>query len=80
MPKPEKLFEVVKLFIITIEEKYKGMGEYHEFVSIIYDEYFDNRVYLLDLYMSTFTRLLAEKNFSLDDYILLFLNNYEHLI
>ena len=57
-PKPEKLFEVVKLFIATIEERYRGMGEYYEFLSIIYDEYFDNRAYLLDLYIVAFTQII----------------------
>lgn len=59
---------------MTLEDRYKGMGEFQEFISTIFDEYFDNRVYLLDLYINSFTRILGEKNLSLDEYIITFLN------
>lgn len=42
------MFEVVKLFMATIEEKNKGAADYYEFMGKIYDEYFDNRNYLMD--------------------------------
>lgn len=48
--KPERMFEVVKLFMATIEDKNKGTfgSDYYEFVNKIYDEYFDNRLYLIE--------------------------------
>lgn len=56
------------------------MGEYYEFLSIIYDEYFDNRAYLLDLYIVAFTQIIDQQNLTLDQYIISFLSAYGLII
>jgi hypothetical protein len=74
------MFEVVKLFMATIEEKHKGLGDYFEFTSKIYDEYFDNRAYLLDQYLNVLGNILEGNNYVLDEYVKVYLENYTGLI
>lgn len=51
------MFDMVKTFMATIEDRNRGMKEYYEFVSNIYEEYFDNRLYLMQLYLDTLSRV-----------------------
>ena len=64
----------------TIEEKHKGMGDYYEFVSKIYDEYFDNRAYLIEQYLDALSRILETTNYTLHEYVTIFLSRYLSLM
>jgi hypothetical protein len=62
-PKADSSFEIVNMFMNTIEERQKkgGIGggmDYYEFTSKIYDEYFDNRIYLMELYLDCLNKIM----------------------
>lgn len=74
------MFEIVRLFMATIEEKHKGIGDYHEFTCKIYDEYFDNRAYLIDQYLDALGRVLDVPDYSLDAFAKTFIEQYIELM